>query len=279
MALEAMGILAQHNVTLASITEQIDYSTPQGKLFMTMLSGLDEFYSDSLGVHVKKGVSARAHQGKHLGGIPFGYQTCYEKGLLQCDVEHPGGLHPVPKEAKAARELFTRDASGTTTLSQLASWLNTNGFVTRNTKTQLDQAGNQVGGPRMFTGASVRGILHNPFYTGKVRHRDQVLPGAHTRLVSGQVFWQVQLNLKRNSGRSETLSVHPEREYLLKGLIKCAYCGMPMWAQTYANGRRYYREQYGTRGSGNCVGRSGSMPCTVPDDQMGKLDSLAKRPV
>jgi len=31
------------------------------------------------------------------------------------------------------------------------------------------------------------------------------------------------------------------REYLLKGLIRCAHCLMPMWAQTYKSGRRYYR--------------------------------------
>ncbi len=77
--------------------------------------------------------------------------------------------------------------------------------------------------------------------------------------------------MKRNSGRSETLHLRPEREYLLKGLIRCAHCGLSMWAQTYANGRRYYREQMGSRGSGYCVGRSRSMPCSVPDDQMGRI--------
>ena len=53
---------------------------------------------------------------------------------------------------------------------------------------------------------------------------------------------------------------------------------MPMWAQTYNNGHRYYREQYGSRGAGYCVGRSGSMPCHVPDDQMGKIVSAIVLP-
>jgi DNA invertase Pin-like site-specific DNA recombinase len=35
--------LARRNVALVSITENLDYSTPQGKLFMTMLSGLGKF--------------------------------------------------------------------------------------------------------------------------------------------------------------------------------------------------------------------------------------------
>ena len=44
-----------------------------------------------------------------------------------------------------------------------------------------------------------------------------------------------------------------------------------MWAQTYNNGNRYYREQRGSRGGGYCVGRSGSMSCHVPDEQMGRI--------
>ena len=35
--LESFSTLAKHNVSLVSITEQIDYSTPQGKLFTQML--------------------------------------------------------------------------------------------------------------------------------------------------------------------------------------------------------------------------------------------------
>ena len=77
--------------------------------------------------------------------------------------------------------------------------------------------------------------------------------------------------MKRNSGRSRTLSPQPEREYLLKGLIRCFHCGLPMWAQTYNNGNRYYREQRGSRGSGYCVGRSGSVPCHIPDQQIGHI--------
>jgi site-specific DNA recombinase len=65
---------------------------------------------------------------------------------------------------------------------------------------------------------------------------------------------------------------------LLKGLIRCAHCGYPMWAQTYKNGHRYYREQYGSRGAGYCVGRSGSMPYDIPDNQIGRIISAISLP-
>jgi DNA invertase Pin-like site-specific DNA recombinase len=280
--LESVAILNQQGVGLVSITENLDWSTAEGRLVARTLGSFGEFFSDMLATHVKKGIGERARQGLHLGGIPFGYQPCWEKvkgeRQLKCHPEHPGGLHTHPQEGPAVAEVFKKYASGTTTLSQLANWLNDQGFRTRNMHRLPDPQGNLTAEPRLFTTASVRGILHNPFYTGKVKHHDQLLPGAHDALVSESLFQTVQAALKKNSGRSETLKLHPDREYLLKGLIRCGHCGYPMWAQTYKNGRRYYREQYGSRGAGYCVGRSGSLPCDIPDEQMGKIISAITLP-
>ena len=272
--LESVSILDQHNVGLVSITENIDWSTAEGRLVARTLGSFGEFFSDMLATHVKKGISERARQGLHLGAVPFGYLSCWVKvdGERRriCDPEHPGGIHTHPEEGQAVQELFHRYASGLTTLSHLATWLNTQGFRTRNRHKLSPGQGNPVAEPRQFTTASVRGILHNPFYTGRVRHKDQVLPGVHPALVSSSLFDSVQTTMKKNSGRSETLHTRPEREYLLKGLIRCAHCGLPMWAQTYKNGNRYYREQKGSRGEGYCVHRSRSMPCHLPDEQMAR---------
>ncbi len=81
----------------------------------------------------------------------------------------------------------------------------------------------------------------------------------------------MQANLKRNSGRSTTLTARPAREYLLKGLVRCAHCGLPMWAQTCQYGRQYYREHRGSRGEGACVNAGGAVRCEVVDGQIGRL--------
>ena len=105
-------------------TENIDCSTAQGKLMTTMLVGFAEYFSDSLSTHTKKGVSERAMQGKHLGGIPFGYESCWEgpKGgrQLSCEPEHPAGLHPVEQETEPSEScsVAMRPAP-----PHLASWL------------------------------------------------------------------------------------------------------------------------------------------------------------
>ena len=89
--------------------------------------------------------------------------------------------------------------------------------------------------------------------------KEETFPGLHEPLVSEDLFRMVQSATKKNSGRSETLSLRPNRDYLFKGIIKSAYCLMPMW------------EHKGSRGSGNCVNSSGSISCYVPDDQMGQI--------
>jgi len=53
---------------------------------------------------------------------------------------------------------------------------------------------------------------------------------------------------------------------------------MSMWAQTYNSGWRGYREYRASRGGGECVNRSGSIHCDVPDGQIGKLMSAIVLP-
>jgi len=106
---------------------------------------------------------------------------------------------------------------------------------------------------------------------GKSSYKGQLLPGNHEPLTTPEMYDMVQVTLRKNSGRSETLHPRPEREYLLKGIIRCAYCGMPMWAQTYNSGCSYYREHTGSRGHGTCPAEGASMPCHVPDEQMGTI--------
>jgi hypothetical protein len=84
--------------------------------------------------------------------------------------------------------------------------------------------------------------------------------------------------MKKNSGRSGILHPHPVREYLLKGLIRCAYCGMPMWAQTYKNSLRYYREHHESRGITFCPAKGGYNNCSTADDQVGKLVDAGRSP-
>ncbi len=241
VTLESLKDLNANDIGLVSITENIDYSTAQGKLFTQMLGSFAEYFSESLSTHVKKGQSERARAGRHLGGIPFGYLSCWTgkdgNRILTYEEEHAGGVHQVKEEAEAIEELFRRYAAGGTSTADLAIWMNEQGFRTRNTKRLPTHDGSEIAGPRYFTNASIRGILHNRFYAGLVKHGKHHLPGEHESIVGTELFESVQLMLSKNSGRSATIGRRKTRTYLLKGLARCADCGMNLWAQTYRNGR------------------------------------------
>lgn len=84
------------------------------------------------------------------------------------------------------------------------------------------------------------------------------------------------INRLKPSTMSVTGSAGPARKYLLKGIIRCAYCGMPMWAQTYNSGNTYYREHKWSRSNGTCPAGGGAIACHTIDDQIQKLVSAIK---
>ena len=68
--LDAFHTFAQSDVTYVSITQEIDYSKPEGKLFMTMLGAFAQYFSDALSGHTKKGMRERAQQGCSMASLP-----------------------------------------------------------------------------------------------------------------------------------------------------------------------------------------------------------------
>src|SRR5262249_23628187 len=70
--LTSLNRLGRADVSFVSVTEQIDYSTPQGRLFLIMLGALAEWYSNNLSEETGKGKRERTRQGLHNGQVPFG---------------------------------------------------------------------------------------------------------------------------------------------------------------------------------------------------------------
>ena len=242
---------------------------------LQVLGSFAEFSSDMLSEHVKKGLKERAVQGLITDSLPFGYRSCWTKEHGErkriCDPEHSGGIHQVPEEAEVVKEIYRRYSAGDVSTGALASWLNEQGFRTRNTKKLCDGAGNLYEGPRLFTAHAVGDLLKNKFFVGYVKYKGTNYQGLHDAIASTDLFDNVQDVLRKNNGHSRTFSYSSPRQYLLQGIVRCAYCLMPMWAQTYNNGRRYYREHRASRTHGLCPAAGGSISCDIADDQVSKL--------
>lgn len=63
VAFEAFDRLGRARVGFVSLSEQMDYSTAQGQLMLTMLEGMGQFYSDNLSAETKKGKGSAIGRG------------------------------------------------------------------------------------------------------------------------------------------------------------------------------------------------------------------------
>ena len=198
------------------MTENIDYTTPEGTLMLTMIGGFAEFFSAQLARHVQKGVRQRAEQGLQNGSIPFGYRKDDESGI-PC---------PVPEEAEALRTAFAKRAAGETH-NAIARWLNGQGFRTRRGK--------------LFTGFSVRDLLSFRFYLGVVKLKDEEFPGQHDGIIARDLFERVRTRtVKRGPGRRKAGGPRG----LLAGMIRCGHCGKRVQTDVNRSGNPLYRERH-----------------------------------
>ena len=243
--LDAFHVFSQHSVTYASITQDIDYSTPEGKLFMTMLGAFAQYFSDALSGHTKKGMRERAMQGMFNGEPPFGYERC-DADCIGVDQNHTG-CHIDPVAGPEMLKAFELYRNGSHSYRTVAEELNRKGFRTKGRRRPDRDADGTAEDPEtakgaLFTGWSVRDLLSNRFFIGEVRHKGEYYSGLHQPLVNVGVFLDVQELIKENRSRkSVSVSRTSQNPHMLTGLLRCHQCGIKLWSQRQGrSGQTYY---------------------------------------
>jgi site-specific DNA recombinase len=107
------------------------------------------------------------------------------------------------------------------------------------TKARVTGAGKAVGGDA-FDKCNLYGLLINPLYVGKIRHKDELYDGEHQPIVTAEMFAKVQAMLQHN-GRSGGVAVRNRHGALLKRLLHCKACGKAMVHTFTAKRGRQYR--------------------------------------
>lgn len=72
VTLRELQRLERSRVAFVSVSEQIDFTTPIGRVILATLAAFAEYYSRNLSTEVKKGIVEKREQGQHVGGIPWG---------------------------------------------------------------------------------------------------------------------------------------------------------------------------------------------------------------
>jgi DNA invertase Pin-like site-specific DNA recombinase len=158
---------------------------------------------------VKAGMRRRAERGKLAGGPrPFGYRWVGPKLEKHLEV--------VPAEAEIVRRVYEDTMSGASQMA-LARALMQEGVPTAT-------------GKRNWTQSSVRNILVNQLYMGKVEQTGEVFDGEHDAIVSEETWLAAKAvrdaaaRAKGNGGGRNWKGPH----LLTRGLLKCGRCGSSM---------------------------------------------------
>jgi len=209
ITLEAFERLARANVSFISITEQIDYTTPHGKLFLHMLAALAQWFSDNLSLETKKGKAERKRQGLYNGLLPFGYSKGPDGMPAPHPMNHAGLLLAFQVAAEGASD------------AEVARRLNAAGYRT---------SGNR--GMNLFTKDTVRRMLQNRFYLGELPDdKGTWLKGKHQPLLDVELFERAQAARAANLKRAAKSTNSRGRVYSLSGLMVCGYCGSKIHIQ------------------------------------------------
>ena len=264
--LSTLERLNRHGVALVSITENLDFTTPWGKLALAVLGTLAEIYIDRLRADTRRGKQQRARNGLWNGSPPLGYcrgncSTCdVPNGPGYCpdaggpDRSKDRGLIPHPIESVAVRLAFEWYATGRYSDGQIAGKLNAHLHVLPDGSTVPLRSKGRPGcsGSGPFTKDSLRDVLQNYFYTGVVpyygdRNRKKkrspvtLYPGQHPPLISQELFARCLEIRRLNGSRPRRRKSTTCRVYPLSGILHCGQCGSKMRAQGGSSGNeRYY---------------------------------------
>ncbi len=217
----------QCSVSFVSVTQQFNTTTSLGRLTLNILLSFAQFEREIISERTRDKMSAARKKGKWVGGVP----------VLGYDIEPGGGrLMLNETEAQQVREiyrLFNTHSSLPPVVTELGKRRWTNKSWT--SKHGLEHRG------RPFKKASLRRLLTNATYAGKVEYRGTIYEGEHPAIIKAAV-WQ-EVNAQLRSERRGRGVVRRKQNALLGGLLYCRNCEQPMIA-TYTTKRsrrfRYY---------------------------------------
>ena len=236
--LNIVDTLDKNSIAFRSLTESFETETPAGKLQLNIMGAISEFERGTIADNVKMGMMARAREGKWNGGKVLGYDVVEipSDGKKRKETK----LVINEKEAMTVRRIFELYSEG-------------HGY--KATVNRVNKEGHKSKRGNAFSTASIKEILKNPVYIGKIRYnvrqdwnekrRKNINPnpilvdGEHEAIIDNETWEKVQIILK---DRSRTHNRVYDSEFHLSGLLKCPVCSASMTI-----GRSYHKRKDGTK--------------------------------
>ena len=224
--LNMLHMLEANQVSFVSVTQALDTGTPMGRCMLSVITAFGQMEREVIAERTRDKVRAARSKGLWTGGRPvLGYDVIDKRLVVN------------PKEAARVREIFAlylqwKSLLGVTKELAQRGW---------NSKLWINKKGELVGG-NLLTKNSLRGLLTNPLYLGKVRCGDELSDGAHEAIVDEATWDAVQELLKSNGNRTGRTGSNGRNKWnaLLQGIVKCGVCGAAFTSHHCKKGSRSY---------------------------------------
>lgn len=271
---------------LRSVTQEADTSTPERLLLLCVDSGVSNMERESLLARQRDALRIYAAQGSWLGGprAPYGYRVIGQRRqarLAPADEPIPG-LVPAISEAEVIRTLFELAAEPDWSCERLAEYLN--GLRVPTAYAERDyvhgRSGRRLG--RQWTGEGVRQLLASTTYKGvrvfgKRGTRVGPVPQAVPPLVTEEQWAAAEAAREKRRLFSHRWGTNT---YLLRGLIRCGWCGLTYHGWQPASKYGYYVCHGKRKGRGSIPGRcpSRNLPRSIEEEVWEQIEgALANR--
>ena len=215
--------LLEQGIDLRFVLSNYD-KTSSGALHMDIDGMTSKHYSRTISEKVKSTNDKLRNDGKCLYTAPIGY---LDHGADQKTDTNNKPLDP--ERAPLVKRLFELYATGDWSFNQLTHWANQQGLTSkpqRRKRTNEEILANidLADIPKTARPISKRGVenvLKNPFYIGKLRHKDHIIDGIHQPLINVTLFNKVQTVLK---SRNRSIHYINKQFFTYRGMIACT-CG------------------------------------------------------
>jgi site-specific DNA recombinase len=230
-----VGKLRDAGVRLEVLSGGVELDSAEGELHFHVRAAVSQYERQMIARRGRMAAEAIARQGRYNGPRPTGYR--FEDSLLV----------PVPHEVEIVHRVFSEYAGGRG-FSEIARGLNADSIPTvRRGKWRV---------------ATLRAMLTNPLYIGRVRFRGEEREGQHEGIIERELWDRVQALIRvQTSSKGKARGRKPKGPHLFtRGLLRCGECGQAMVP------RSYWGEQY------LCNGRQ-VLGCEMPVAQRAEIDA------
>ena len=219
-------VFRPNDVDFISMQESFDTSTPFGKAMIGLLAVFAQLERDQIKERTWMGRVARAKTGLYHGGghIPIGYE--YSDGKLVIN----------PYEAEQVKKIYEWYLSGSS-LKAITDRLQDEGYTNKYSSYN--------------SWSSVRNILGNETYTGRLHFGDIVVENAHEAIISDEQYKAAQV---LRGKKQELYGPAFQSKHMLTGLMFCGKCG-----------GRYYLRNSGKYSYYACYSRTKQMKNMIKD--------------